>query len=243
MLCFEKKDHRLYHAVDRDCPCVKEVESIALPKWPALLVIGERVTRDQAAEIIVRTDSFYFGCNDREWERQLQEAAGIKRVQEESGYERKDWNSVEEARKRFRALDLEYLHNSQIASAHIGGPHGWCGWTGGIYCDDHNIGKWPRTLDVYREWCEVAEAFPFLKLKCQLFSGESCEQDTKPLIQYNIEGGKVEVVLPPENGVGEINDNLDESTIIARLTNPFAERGCSIEQFKRALELARGNDL
>lgn len=34
----------------------KELMSRSLPKWPALVVVGDPVTHDQAAEIIVRTE-------------------------------------------------------------------------------------------------------------------------------------------------------------------------------------------
>ena len=43
----------------------------SLPKWPALLVVGDRVTTDQAAEIIVRTAGYAFCTNDRAWHRQI----------------------------------------------------------------------------------------------------------------------------------------------------------------------------
>ena len=49
----------------------KNLFEVELPKWPALVVIGESVTKEQAMEILIRTDSLYFGCNDKEWEEEL----------------------------------------------------------------------------------------------------------------------------------------------------------------------------
>ena len=48
-----------------------ELFNKGLPKWPAIVVKGKPVTEDQAKEIIIRTDSFYFGCNDRAWESKI----------------------------------------------------------------------------------------------------------------------------------------------------------------------------
>lgn len=45
--------------------------NIGLPKWPALVVKGTPVTREQAMEIIIKTDGLYFCSNDREFEKDL----------------------------------------------------------------------------------------------------------------------------------------------------------------------------
>jgi hypothetical protein len=42
-----------------------------LPKWPALLVKGESVTKEQAIEILIRTDDLEFSCNEREFSSEL----------------------------------------------------------------------------------------------------------------------------------------------------------------------------
>ena len=50
-----------------------EFFELGLPKWPALLVVGKPVTREQAMEIILRTDDLYFSSNDRPFNRLLNE--------------------------------------------------------------------------------------------------------------------------------------------------------------------------
>ena len=47
---------------------------IDLPKWPALVVMGNPVTREEAQEILVRTGGTWFLTNDRRFGRELHEA-------------------------------------------------------------------------------------------------------------------------------------------------------------------------
>jgi hypothetical protein len=51
----------------------KEFFNIGLPKWTAFAVVGTPVTKEQAMEILIRTDSLCFSTNDREFEKQLNE--------------------------------------------------------------------------------------------------------------------------------------------------------------------------
>ena len=41
---------------------------IGLPKWPALVVKGKKITKEEAAEILIRTDDFWFSANDHDFE-------------------------------------------------------------------------------------------------------------------------------------------------------------------------------
>lgn len=210
------------------------LDKIFLPKWPGLLVVGDTVTKEQAAEILIRTDLFYFSSNDLQWKKMLHNAANIKFEDEES-YLATDWDSLREAKERFRVLDLEYLCNDRIASCWIGGPHGWCNWDGKIFSNNYNIGKWPNASAIYEEWEEIARAFPFLKLKSQLFDGETSTENSKPAIQFNIADGKVKQV-EIEN-IGPIIYRLDLSC--AFIPSNIRERGCDLETFKTALEIAK----
>ena len=50
-----------------------------LPKWPGLLVIGDKVTPEQAMEILIRTDNLQLSSNDRKFDQQLNEIVyGVK---------------------------------------------------------------------------------------------------------------------------------------------------------------------
>lgn len=203
----------------------------SLPKWPALLVIGKRITKDQAAEIIIRTQNFYFCTNDKTFERQLLDATNIKyKKKKEYNFVDLDFDSVREAAKKYNCLEIEYLQNHQICTSYVNGPYGWCNWEGNIFCNSFNIGKWPETGIIYEEWKLIAKEFPFLEIKSQLFNEEHCEDNISPIIQFNIKDGKVNVVEPEFLGDVISDINFD-------IFNANRERGCTLEQYKKALKI------
>jgi hypothetical protein len=206
----------------------KKEEWPELPKWPAIATVGESVTIEQAKEIIIRTDGLWFSTNDNQFESQLYHAMGVNK---------NDYEAAESMRIKVKSLDISYLENSRIVSWYVGGPHGWCSWTGKIIDYGRNVGKWPSCEEVHREWCEIAEAFPFLTLKSQLFNKENCqamEDGFEPVIEFHIKNGKVKVYKPEEPLISKnvMEGDLDIFTIM----NPGRERGCTIEQFKDALD-------
>lgn len=208
---------------------MSELYNIGLPKWPAMVVVGEPVTKDQAAEILVRTFNWNNTSNDRDFTRECLTAAGIRIAAH--GYP--EWESVEEVSLKFGLLNLSYLLNSRIYSAWICGPHGWCDWDGSIFTNNYNIGKWPSVEDVHGEWQTIAEAFPYLNLRCQLYSGETCEVGI-PLIEYVVSKGKASVKLPED-----MYEKPKEPNITRSLFGGRDERGCTIETLRRALSIAK----
>lgn len=239
----------------------QEFFNIGLPKWPALAVVGKAVTPKQAYEILIRTDNLYFSSNDREFDKQLNEtlfdieipkagydtandAIAVKLgldIKDSSGLSDK-WQRIEEYKQPFldaiKPVSLSYLANHRIVSSWIGGPHGWCDWQGNIGCRNYNIGKYPSVQEVYEEWKAIAEAFPFLELTCQLMSHEAGPEDgiDKPLVEYRVSNGRV-IMVNPKAPI--TNTAFGSGDMFERFSNPFAERGCSIELFKQALEHTR----
>ena len=61
---------------------LKEFFKIALPKWSAMVVKGEDVSGEQAGEIIIRTDRFWFSTNDKEFMRELYKVLGAELVKD-----------------------------------------------------------------------------------------------------------------------------------------------------------------
>lgn len=205
---------------------------INLPKWPECRVEGKRVTQDQAAAIIIRTQNFHLFTNDKEFENKLVNVLGVKSTK----YGGIEWQDSEFLSNKYKCLELEYLQNHRICSAYIGGPHGWMNWDGEIYQVGVNIGKWPSVEDVYNEWKLIAEAFPFLELKCQLFNEEGSEEseNKKVLIQFNIKDGGVSICEPGK--IIDIRDWTFEKHI-GDINRKDRERGCTIERFKTALNI------
>jgi len=198
---------------------------IELEKWTRMVVIGETITTDQAAEIILRTSGLMFITNDKDWERQLYEKVGL------GGNEENMWKQVKYAKDLLGVLDLEYLVNRQIASSSICGPNGWCHWNGSIYAD-YNIGKWPTVSEVLREWKLISSEWPFLQLRCQLFNEEDVQ------VEFVINNGNVALKCPLEKLQTCEDDIRDLGDLLSHLMT-FNERGCTIEQFTHAINLAQ----
>lgn len=206
-----------------------------LPKWPAMTVEGKSVTPEQASEILVRTHSWYSGCNDREWMEIVWRAAGYD-FRDERGWVRPKVEDVERISKELGVLPIGLLHNRRIFSSWVGGPHGWCSWDGTIRSNNYNIGKWPSTEGVLEEWEVIAEAFPFLDLHCQLWTGETCEMPIFPVVEYRVKGGKAKMRLPEMR----MERPLPETLVFGF---PGYERGCDEATLKRALEIVKSRRL
>ncbi|NBQ67364.1 MAG: hypothetical protein EBU46_00425 [Nitrosomonadaceae bacterium] len=220
---------------------------IGLPKWPKMAVIGDPVTLEQAAEILIRTQRWSsIRCNDDQWNDAVAEISGYpvdnwrdapQDSTERQAYFQSLWTKQQAWKDTHRILDsLNYLPNDQIASSYIGGPHGWCSWNGQIGCNDYNIGKWPSVESVFEEWKLIAAAFPFLTLRCQLFSEHENGNAGAPLVQYNVEAGAVTIQEPKKN---MLVVELNAERMIDRLRSPVGERGCSIYQLQLGLKLAK----
>lgn len=212
----------------------KELFDLELPKWPMLLVVGKAITKDQAAQVLIRTGSFYFSSNDKQFCMQLCNVSDMEWKDYAPKGEGMQANTI-----KYQVLPLTYLQNHQVTSSWIGGPHGWCDWNGNIRCHTFNIGKYPSIKEVYTDWSKIAEAFPFLNLKCQLFDKESSEEGGIPVVEFSIENGEVDLYLPeaPLLPYEFIQGNDMSEVFTKRMFDPYGERGCMVEQFKYALSL------
>ena len=215
----------------------EQLEKINLKKWPGMMVMGKRVELGQAMEILIRTSGFYFSSNEHAFDRQLYEAAGVKFKEDETYFGRSDSETYKAAYARYRILNgITYLCNHQIVTAYVGGPYGWMNWGGEVVTSPaYNIGKWPDAPGILEEWRIIAEAFPYLDLRCQLYDKEECEEDPQPLVEYVVKDGKAKAikVKNPITLVPSVFNAMD-------LMRPGREIGCTIAMFKKALEYAEG---
>lgn len=233
----------------------KEIHEIDLPKWPAFVVAGKPVSKNRAKEIIMRTtDLVWLASNDDEFENQLYSYLGFKGQKEK--FNPSKFENFEEVVIRiekeikpvyyeddYGESSLEYCANHRVLSSWIGGAHGWIDWDGNVGCSNYNIGKWPNTEDVFKEWQAIATAFPDLELQCQLFNREASENPPEgkeiPLIQFNVKNGEVEAIKP----TGVIaNPSFNNGKLLEQLFDPLnvtRERGCTFEQFVDAYEYTK----
>jgi hypothetical protein len=204
-------------------------------KWPRLLVVGESVTEEQADEILIRTNGWWWiGGNDGAFSEAVEDVAA------EFGYPPEPdltapteqrtgrWKNLQEWRKSLGILELEYLTNDRIQSSWIGGPHGWCDWDGSIGCSTHNIGKWPSAEDVTEEWQRIAEAFPYLDLTAQCVEDEG---EGRIADEWRVVNGSVTHTDEPPQQLRTIR----EAPFIALFSSAY-ERGVTVERLRQAFQ-------
>lgn len=223
------------------------VEGLELPRWSGLLVVGERVTRRQAAEMIVRTHHLsYIGGNDRQFRAEICEAYGLGKEPEwdssltpEARQEvfAENLRLTEIARRKYHTVLLSNLGLGQrIVSSWVGGPHGWLNWDGTVFSDNYNIGKHPSCGATFEEWAAIAKAFPFLTLKAQLLDREICEEGHRPVVEFHVAAGKV-TAHEPQGLLLSPNDNMEElyASFADSIRSNTREHGCTLHQLKQAL--------
>lgn len=227
-------------------------DDLDLGKWPLMIVRGKKVSLEQAAEIIIRTDDWLPSSNDRGWVRIVEECLGISGILDTDADDIKPWGRHLDLwrckREEAGCLPVDYLRTTRIASCYIGGPRGWCDWEGNIasrYC----IGKWPSVALVANEWSLIAKAFPYLSLRCQLYHADSIYQDTgvdyelmprvgiTPVVEFVLSDGHVHTIPSPTDRI-PLPESENIMTAMAERTY-LSEHGCAIETLQWAVSLVR----
>lgn len=230
----------------------EDSKDVELIKWPGIVIVGKSVSPQQAGSILIRTDAFLpnfrYSTNSERLEEKLNALFGLtKDVVEADDY----WDRLQDLRVRLGKLQLEYMSNACICSSYIGGPGGWCDWRGEIKRAGHNIGKWPCVGHVAAEWGEIANAFPYLNLKCWLFNHESGYPenlaDPGAIVRFEIANAKVEVFEtdPTKEVVPHVAGGTDlRSSVLAVALIPAHEResGIALEDLRKKLIEVYGED-
>lgn len=207
-----------------------------LPKWVRVFITGTSVTKEQAKDIIFRTDvsvpyiSEYGYGNDKQFNAYFNKVCGLSRFIEARNKAEYDptFDRTEQAwRDELEIITPLYVHNAWLATSYAGGPHGWCSPEGGIHFDGYRWGGWPKVPSIKEDWQMLIEAFPYLDLACTLFD----ESDPpKPLVTFSVSEGSV-LVTPPALGLHEYaptfeqKDNLSEFRKNIANNTYYHERG------------------
>jgi hypothetical protein len=175
-----------------------------LPKWPHLIIHGKPVTRDQAFEIIFRTDSFltdsheYAGGNNRAFNKIYQRDSGLSQISAAKAEYEDAWlfdmYANQHLREKINFVERRYIRNDWASTSYVGGPHGFCSPSGEIF-HNCNVGKWPSAADVFEDMKAIVKAWPFIEFKASLYSHEECEDvpDKKAVVSFVAENGVVRV--------------------------------------------------
>lgn len=176
----------------------------ALPKWPRVRVTGERVSAEQASEIVRRTDVFLVTGHgrwhgDRRWE---EWAAGLLAMP-------RTWAVLHGADTERRlcvvrpggpqdawlaewgAVGTRYVYNDWLVGAY-GARRGWCHPSGEIGFDGEVAKKWPTAAEFLDEWRALASTFPFLSVGATLWNRD----ESRPLVGVVARDGLAGLVDP-----------------------------------------------
>jgi hypothetical protein len=153
----------------------KKIEDY-LPKWTGMICIGDKLTSEQALEIIIRTDRYNF-YNEyyNEYYNDVQLINVIKKtylrclpVEDQISDQTLD---IEKFNHMFGILPIYYLNNHMLY--HSTGLHGWMKKDGTVKTSSYNIGKRPTKQDLIEEVQIILKAFPFIKnIHFQFLNGE-----------------------------------------------------------------------
>jgi len=172
-----------------------------LPKWPQLIIVGDKVSKELAKEIIFRTDEFlvdpssHSGGNNKNFNAFYRKRANLESLNEMRSHDGHSWtlpnyDKVDHLYKVLGFVKLQYIYNNWGSSCFAYGPAGFCSPDGDIFfC--HNVGKYPEVKDIFEDFEAIAKAFPSLNMKAALYDGEECEDDTKFVVGFIIKNGEV----------------------------------------------------
>lgn len=209
---------------------------------PALVVRGQPVTEEQAAEILIRTQSFDLDTSHVATQRAMCRLLGVRWDTLLKEIDPEDRLGLIDT---YQCLPLYFLRNRRICSTSTFGPHGWCSWTGRIAAD-YNLVSWPNDGELETEWRKIAAAWPFLNLHAQVFNvslEDRLRSHAKVLVEYQVQDGqlrsfteKIRPFSPEEHPI----DHL-QRTILAIGTIPaeYRELGVSLPRLFTALQTTR----
>jgi len=173
----------------------KKAFAIELPKWPQYIINGDKITEEQALEIIRRTDNFFIEEQYVTWdcfEKQVCEICKIPHKKEDEFYRLHDV-----FKKKWKCLDDFYYFVNDWIYCNSGGAgyHGWCHPDGTIgYCN-HGYMKYPNVGDFHHELKILGNLFPFLHLCCTIMNNGEGEA-TKSIITLELRNGTVTCLEP-----------------------------------------------
>lgn len=206
---------------------ITKLNDIITCKWPQCVIVGKKLTKEQAQEVLIKTDLFFtssYSCgNDDKFEQELRKRLNMPPMN--------DWNSAREEYERIynenqswksehKVLDLNYLTNNWISSCYVGGPNGWCHVDGTIH-STKNIGKWPNWNEIVEDLEQLGNEFPFLDITVYIINCEDlCGWDDDEKDQRVCIGG-----IHLCNGKLEIVDPIDPFSDICRPSKNYCWEG------------------
>ena len=202
---------------------------------------GKRVSKEEATEIIRRTDAFYeklYNGNNHKFNRTLYRLSGVKA----------DYKAIEDAHtccdmdykyiiggkdvfdniriydkwktEEWGCLGLHYFLNHWISCAYIGGPYGWIspeGEIGGLlYGEKYGI----ETEELEEDLKKVATEWPSLEFTVYLVDSSGSSDDPFWVYaEWKVSGGNVELIKEDYEIDNITYETIDEEVYREHLKN------------------------
>lgn len=181
-------------------------------KHHQVLVNGTNVSKEQAEDIIFRTDYFLTnilcrGGNNFELNSWYATLSGLE-VLSKMVFDKHDLVEstiiFEKLQERIDGelgiIHCNILGNDVTSSPYIFEEHGWCDYDGRIYfIDDVDIGNYKsNAFNTFLKDIEaIASAFPYLNMYITIMDGESINDDDEipePMVSFKVHEGSVSVL-------------------------------------------------
>ncbi len=213
-------------------------------KYPIMIVRGEKITFDEADEILIRTNNWNDDSQDKDWTDVVYRSAGIRMGHLNMPHP----DALRDFQKKYRVLDLEYCWNHRIMSRHILGPRGWCDWDGVLSYELPIQSKWPLLVELEHEWRMIAEAFPFLNLKVQFAEQKpddtlhwgDVDREVRPTLQFTVAAGGIKTDYDPDKGFKRMQikyqSKNDIRTMLRRHSSVHGRKGVPLDRLREALD-------
>lgn len=215
----------------------------SLGKYPIMLVKGERISFEQADELLIRTNDWDDDSIDHIWTDTVYSSAGIQMGTLNIPHP----DSLSDFKKAYRVLDLEYTPNHRIMTRHILGPRGWADWDGLISYQLPTSSKWPLLIELEHEWRDIAAAFPFLDLKVQFAEQKidntlgwgEIDAGIKPTFRIRVKDGDIKADYE-EAGFKRMDIKYkskdDVRTMVRRHGSHLGRQGVPLTRLREALD-------
>jgi len=150
---------------------------------------------------LIRTQDWWISSADNEYTCQVYDLVGIDYHKlEENNFPIPSIGSTQMAQDKYGCLNLRLLNNRRIGDRK--NPYGWCHWDGTIGTEMLRPNLSSQAViaepNVHREWHDIAKAFPWLSVECQLYASETEEKDARLVMHYRIEEGSVARLVDAE---------------------------------------------
>jgi hypothetical protein len=169
------------------------------PKYIFLATKGETITKEQAAEVLVRTGAHTITYSSDEGQAILDSVLGRPSSEFTN---LKDfnfaqyWDQMDEFYERVQAIGLHTFYHNLLAVPSYQIPESWINWDG-VIDGAFQAEKWIAEEEILSDLNNIVEAFPYLNFEVQVFFlNEEMDLVHNVEQQFAVKNGETTIVEP-----------------------------------------------